>query len=132
MAKKKNQTRKNKSEPSRKQRKTAAARKTAIRKMRAAPEVQAKVKAQAAAPVKTTTSKTQSQMAVSMNRAEGLRLFKVAGRPTREQVILVYGERGPRWTWAERAKAGVSAKQFQAALEAKLAEKGVSRPAATK
>jgi hypothetical protein len=52
-------------------------------------------------------------------RAEGLRLFKVAGQPTREQVILVYGERGPVMTWAERAKAGVPAKKFQAALKAK-------------
>ncbi len=52
-------------------------------------------------------------------RAEGLRLFKVAGRPTREQVILVYGERGPVMTWAERAKAGVPAKKFQTALAGK-------------
>jgi hypothetical protein len=28
---------------------------------------------------KTTTSKTQSQLAVSMNRFEGIQLFKVAG-----------------------------------------------------
>jgi hypothetical protein len=52
-------------------------------------------------------------------RAEGLRLFKVAGRPTREQVILVYGERGPVMTWAQRAKAGVPAAKFQTALASK-------------
>jgi hypothetical protein len=59
------------------------------------------------------------QTSVGKARAEGLRLFKVAGHPTREQVILVYGERGPVMTWAERAKAGVPAAKFQAALKAK-------------
>ncbi len=53
------------------------------------------------------------------NRAEGIRLFKLAGRPTREQFVLVYGERGPKMTWDQRASAGVSAKQFPAALAAK-------------
>jgi hypothetical protein len=38
---------------------------------------------------------TPKQTTSGKARAEGLRLFKVAGRPTREQVILVYGERGP-------------------------------------
>jgi hypothetical protein len=59
------------------------------------------------------------QTSVGKARAEGLRLFKVAGRPTREQVILVYGERGPVMTWAQRAEAGVDAKHFQEALKAK-------------
>jgi len=35
------------------------------------------------------------------------------------QFILVYGEKGPQMTWAERAKAGVDAKHFQEALKAK-------------
>jgi len=52
-------------------------------------------------------------------RTEGLRLFTVAGRPTREQLIHVYGERGPVMTWQERARAGVPAKKFQATLKAK-------------
>ena len=43
-------------------------------------------------------------------RAEGLRLYRLAGKPTREQVVLVYGERGPVMTWEERAEAGVPAK----------------------
>lgn len=59
------------------------------------------------------------QTTVGKARAEGLRLFNVAGRPTQEQVILVYGERGPVMTWEQRAKAGVSAKKFQTALKAK-------------
>jgi hypothetical protein len=62
-----------------------------------------------------------------VNRSEGIRLFKLAGRPTKEQFVLVYGERGPKMTWEQRAAAGVPAKKFQAALAA-LAAKGGSRP----
>jgi hypothetical protein len=61
---------------------------------------------------------------VSKNRAEGLRLFALAGRPTKAQFVMVYGKRGHLMTWSERAEAGVPAKKFQAAL----AEKGGSRP----
>jgi len=68
---------------------------------------------------KATKKVAPQQTSAGKARAEGLRLFKVAGRPTREQVILVYGERGPKMTWAERAKAGVPAAKFQAALAAK-------------
>jgi hypothetical protein len=64
---------------------------------------------------KTSPQRTSANKA----RAEGLRLFKLAGRPTREQLIHVYGERGPVMTWEQRAKAGVPAKKFQAALKAK-------------
>jgi hypothetical protein len=52
-------------------------------------------------------------------RAAGIRLFKLAGRPTEAEFVLVYGELGPKMTWAERAKAGVPAAKFQAALVAK-------------
>lgn len=68
---------------------------------------------------KATKKIVPQQTSAGKARAEGLRLFKVAGRPTREQVILVYGERGPVMTWAQRAKAGVSARKFQTALAAK-------------
>ena len=51
--------------------------------------------------------------------AEGTRLFALAGRPTKVQFIKVYGSKGPRMTWDQRAKAGVDAKHFQAALVAK-------------
>ncbi len=53
---------------------------------------------------------------VSQNRSEGIRLFKLAGRPTKEQFIAVYGPNGPRMTWDQRAAAGVPAKKFQTAL----------------
>ena len=48
--------------------------------------------------------------------AEGTRLFALAGRPTKSQFVKVYGAKGPTMTWAQRAKAGVDAKHFQAAL----------------
>jgi hypothetical protein len=51
--------------------------------------------------------------------AEGTRLFAFAGRPTKAQFIKVYGPKGPKMTWEQRAKAGVDAKQFQEALKAK-------------
>jgi len=76
-----------------------------IKKARSAPKTR-KVKAQ--------KKTAPPQTAVGTPRAEGLRLFKLAGRPTREQVILIYGERGPVMTWAQRAAAGVSATKFQA------------------
>jgi hypothetical protein len=51
--------------------------------------------------------------------AEGTRLFALAGRPTKAQFVKVYGAKGPTMTWAQRAKAGVDAKHFQAALAEK-------------
>jgi hypothetical protein len=68
---------------------------------------------------KATNKSGQRQSSAGNARAEGLRLFKLAGRPTEEQFVLVYGERGPKMTWQERAKAGVPATKFQAALKAK-------------
>jgi hypothetical protein len=66
----------------------------------------------------TATPVTRSK-AARASIAEGTRLFALAGRPTKQQFILVYGEKGPRMTWAERAKTGVDAKHFQAALAEK-------------
>jgi hypothetical protein len=77
--------------------------------------------------VKNTKKTEPRQTSAGVNRAEGMRLFKLAGRPTKEQFLLVYGERGPTMTWGQRAAAGVPAKKFQAAL----AEKGGSRPSKT-
>ena len=51
--------------------------------------------------------------------AEGRRLFALAGRPTKAQFAKVYGPKGPKMTWEQRAKAGVDAKHFQEALKAK-------------
>jgi hypothetical protein len=57
--------------------------------------------------------------AARANIAEGTRLFALAGRPTKADFIKVYGPSGARMTWAQRGKAGVDAKHFQAALKAK-------------
>ena len=127
MAKKKTRTRKDKSEISRSKKTAGATRKTASRKMRAAPKVKNKVMSQAvktAAPKQQTMTKNE----IGSARSEGIRLFKAAGRPTKEQFTLVYGERGPKMTWEQRAAAGVPAEKFQAAL----AEKAVSCPAGAK
>jgi hypothetical protein len=92
------------------------------RKVRAL--AKARPKATARKNPKAATTQTMPKSVVSQNRSEGLRLFKLAGRPTKEQFRLVYGEKGPLMTWGQRSAAGVPASKFQAAL----ARKGGSRP----
>lgn len=111
MAKKKTRTRKDKSAINSIEQAAGATRKTGSRKMRAAAKVKDKVKAQAGKPA-APKQQPMTKSAIGSARSEGIRLFKLAGRPTKEQFIRVYGERGPRMTWDERAKAGVPAKQF--------------------
>jgi len=67
-------------------------------------------------------------------RAKGISLFQLAGKPTKEQFQMVYGERGHSMTWAQRAAAGVTAEKFQEALRAKQQAKqtAVTRLAASK
>jgi hypothetical protein len=127
MAKKKTRTRKENSDISRSMKTAGVTRKTASRKMRAAPKVKDKVKAQAAKPA-APKQQPMTKSEIGSARSEGIRLFKLAGRPTKEQFIRVYGERGPKMTWEQRAAAGVPAEKFQATL----AENAVSRPAAAK
>jgi hypothetical protein len=50
-------------------------------------------------------------------RSAGVQLFILAGRPTKQQFIAVYGETGPRLTWDQRAALGVDAAHFQKALK---------------
>jgi hypothetical protein len=57
--------------------------------------------------------------AAGKSRAEGIRLFQLAGRPSQQDFIKVYGPNGPKMTWEQRAQAGVPAEKFQAALAAK-------------
>jgi hypothetical protein len=75
---------------------------------------------QSATPATEPTAKpvTRSK-AARAHIAEGTRLFALAGRPTKAQFVKVYGPMGPKMTWAQRAKAGVDAKHFQAALAEK-------------
>jgi hypothetical protein len=93
------------------------------RKVRAAAKARPRGKVQKNPKSAKSTTQPLPESVISQNRSEGIRLFKLAGRPTREQFVLVYGERGPRMTWAERAKAGVPAAKFQAALAAKQSER---------
>src|SRR6266699_3506973 len=109
MAKKNKRTRKDKSEISRIQQTTGATRKTAIRKMWAPAKVKARVRL---AAVKAAPKSESHQRSSGKNRSEGIRLFKVAGRPSKEQFIAVYGPNGPRMTWGQRAAAGVPAEKF--------------------
>jgi hypothetical protein len=69
-----------------------------------------------AAPAVTPVTRSKAARA---HIAEGTRLFALAGRPTKAQFVKVYGPKGPTMTWAERAKAGVDTKHFQAVLAEK-------------
>jgi hypothetical protein len=88
------------------------------RKVRAVAE--ARLKARARTNPKGATTEPMPKSVVSQNRSEGLRLFKLAGRPSKEEFRLVYGERGHLMTWDQRAAAGVPARKFQTALAAKV------------
>jgi hypothetical protein len=79
-------------------------------------------KGKTAKKAKKTAKSNQAQTRSKTARAhiaEGTRLFALAGRPTKAQFVKVYGPQGPKMTWAQRAKAGVDAKHFQAALATK-------------
>jgi len=79
-------------------------------------------KGKSAKKAKTPAKPKQAQVrskAARAHIAEGTRLFALAGRPSKADFIRVYGPNGPKMTWAQRAKAGVDAKHFQAALAAK-------------
>jgi hypothetical protein len=124
---------------------SGVSRKTAIRKMRAAAKVQAKAQAKQAKAAKVAPvpdykqaaandrpEPTKPQTDAGKARSEGIALFKLAGRPSREDFVKVYGPTGPRLTWPQRAALGVDAAHFQAALKAGKCVAPVSRPAAAK
>jgi hypothetical protein len=68
-----------------------------------------------------TAPKTRSD-AAKANIKEGLRLHQIAGRPTKQQLVQVFGQKGYLLTWPERIKKfGITPEAFQAALA-----KGVS------
>jgi hypothetical protein len=60
-------------------------------------------------PKKTNVAKASkpSANAAGKSRAEGIRLFTLAGRPSQQDFVKVYGPNGPKLTWAQRSKAGV-------------------------
>ena len=82
--------------------------------------MKSKKKATTVKKVKKPAKQTQVRSkAARAQIVEGTRLFVLAGRPTKAQFIKVYGPKGPKMTWTQRAKAGVDAKHFQEALKGK-------------
>ena len=72
-------------------------------------------------PIPTTpaiaSNPTTRSEAAKANIKEGLRLHQIAGRPTKEQLILVFGKAGYLLTWPKRTeKFGITPETFQAAL----------------
>ena len=86
----------------------------------------AKLKRKSAATKKNRTATARKPQASSnstsagKSRAEGIRLFTLAGRPSKEDFVKLYGPAGPKMTWEQRAKAGVPAEKFQSALAAAM------------
>jgi hypothetical protein len=69
-----------------------------------------------ATPVTPSTPGTRSD-AAKANIKEGLRLHQIAGRPTKQQLILVFGKAGYLLTWPKRTERfGITPETFQAAL----------------
>ena len=61
--------------------------------------------------------KTTRSDAAKANIKEGLRLHQMAGRPTKSQLILVFGQKGYLLTWPKRTERfGITPETFQAAL----------------
>jgi hypothetical protein len=96
----------------------------------AIPEAAVAVESQqtAAAPATPATPTAQSNPATRSDAAkanikEGLRLHQIAGRPTKQQLILVFGKAGYLLTWPKRTERfGITPEAFQTALA-----KGVPR-----
>ena len=82
----------------------------------------ATLKRKSAVTKKSKTAKAVSRKSTSAgkNRAEGIRLFALAGRPSKEDFVKVFGPSGPKMTWQQRAEAGVPAAKFQSALAAAM------------
>ena len=102
------------------QEETGMSRKSAIRKLQRRARLAAKqVKAPKAAKP---TVKSEPTTDAGKARSEGLRLYKLSGRPKRSDFIHVYGKPGVAWTWEARAKAvgldsaEAAAEKFQAML----------------
>ena len=78
----------------RNKRDAAAKRKSVIRKTRAESKRKASKKTMPTKLVKTKTPNQSQQKSAGESRRR-YRIFKVAGRPTKEQFALVYGPKGP-------------------------------------
>jgi hypothetical protein len=64
-----------------------------------------------------TAPKATRSDAAKANIKQGLKQHALAGRPTKEQLILVFGTKGYAMTWVQRtARFGITPETFQAAL----------------
>jgi hypothetical protein len=80
-------------------------------------ESQQTVAASAPATPATPSNPATRSEAAKANIKEGLRLHQIAGRPTRQQLTLVFGQKGYLLTWPKRTeKFGITPETFQAAL----------------
>jgi hypothetical protein len=69
-----------------------------------------------ATPATPSKPATRSE-AAKANIKEGLRLHQIAGRPSKHQLILVFGKAGYLLTWPKRTERfGITPETFQAAL----------------
>ena len=65
----------------------------------------------------TPSNPTTRSEAAKANIKEGLRLHQIAGRPTKQQLVLVFGQQGYLLTWPKRTERfGITPETFQAAL----------------
>ena len=87
------------------QERSGCSRKTAIKKFKQAEAAAKSDVKKAAANDKPEASSTMTPEERGKARAEGLRLFKLAGRPSKKEFLTVFGKSGPAWTWEARAKA---------------------------
>jgi hypothetical protein len=62
-------------------------------------------------------SSDETSETAKANIKEGFRLHQIAGKPTMQQLILVFGKGGYLLTWPKRTeKFGITPETFQAAL----------------
>ena len=82
--------------------KRGCTRKAALRWLNRNKEDRPKGKAAVAPAVETPATMSPEERGKA--RAEGLRLFKLAGKPKKSDFIRVFGKKGVAWTWTARAK----------------------------
>jgi hypothetical protein len=95
---------------------TGMSRKSALRKLQRRAKLAAKSQPKTAKTAKPVV-KSQPTTEAGAARSAGVKDYILAGRPTREQFVAVFGPSGPKLTWSQRAALGVDAAHFQRALK---------------
>ena len=89
----------------------------AIPEAEVAVESQQPVAASVPATPATSANPATGSEAAKASIKEGLRLHQIAGRPTKQQLILVFGKAGYLLSWRKRTERfGITPETFQAAL----------------